>query len=678
MYASTKWINDYLDPPATAEEQAELLTQAGFPLEDRQEVDDSDIRQDFEMSSNRGDCVCHVGLAREIAAISGRTLKVPRPSPRATGPQAQKLVTLENRQPKQCPLYTARIIKGARVGPSPEWLASRLRAINQIPRNNIVDASNFVLFELGQPTHVFDLATLAGPQIIVRMALPGERFLPIGESAERITLSQEDLVIADSRRAVAIAGVKGGQETCVTDATTDLLIEAATFDPVMVRRTSRRLAIESDSSFRFERGVSPGQVDAAAQRLAQLILELAGGELAEGVVVDGAAIPPTCRITMRPSRCRRILGVEIPTEKMIEWLDRLEFQPRLKLPGKEVIECRPPVYRLDVEREIDLIEEVGRMMGHDELAVDEVIKVRPAPPQATDLARRAVCNALAGMGFVETVTHSLISRRSAEACLEPGSEVISIKEIGDRTDMVLRPSLLPSLLRVLAHNRANGLRRLSLFETAAIYSRRDQTPSESRQLALVADLENAGDGLRPIRGVIERLVELLRGHGAGVEVVADDTFGWFAPGAVARVDGRVIGRLGLIPPSTGELFELSDPIAGAELALEDLCEGFPPDTQARALPGFPAVERDVSAIVDVGIEWAQVRGVIEAKELEHLEAIEFISSFRGKQIGPGRKSVSIRMRFRAADHTLTNESVDKQVAVVMEALQDELKAHIRR
>ncbi|MHC5006580.1 MAG: phenylalanine--tRNA ligase beta subunit-related protein, partial [Planctomycetota bacterium] len=202
-------MNDYLDPPANADEQADLLTRAGFPLEGREALSGTDVRQDHEMTSNRGDCICHVGLAREIAAISSRTLKTPRAAPAATGPPAGLAVAVTNLEPKLCPLYTARLICGVTVRPSPGWMADRLRAINLIPRNNIVDASNFVLFELGQPTHVFDVAKLEGPEIIVRLATGGERFLPIGEGAEEITLTGQDLVIADSRVPVAIAGVKG-------------------------------------------------------------------------------------------------------------------------------------------------------------------------------------------------------------------------------------------------------------------------------------------------------------------------------------------------------------------------------------------------------------------------------------------------------------------------------------
>ncbi|MCH8314434.1 MAG: hypothetical protein IIA64_00540 [Planctomycetes bacterium] len=311
MFASVNWINAYLDPPASADEQAELLTRAGFPLEGRAEVDGGDVRQDFEMASNRGDVGCHVGMAREIAAISGRTLKAPRPSPHPTAGRADQFVTVINKAPKLCPLYTGRVIRGLRVGPSPKWLTDRLTAIGQIPRNNLVDISNFVLFELGQPTHVFDLAKLGGAQIVIRMAKPGESFLPIGEGAAKVKLTEQDLVIADEKRAVAIAGVKGGAETAVTETTTDILIEAASFDPVSVRNSSRRLNIASDSSYRFERGVHPGQVDFAAERLVELILELCGGELCEGVLAEGQPIPEPRTASMRPDRCRKLLGIEI-------------------------------------------------------------------------------------------------------------------------------------------------------------------------------------------------------------------------------------------------------------------------------------------------------------------------------------------------------------------------------
>lgn len=247
MRTSVNWINDYLDPPASADEQAELLTRAGFPFDGREDLD-GDVQQEIETTSNRGDCLCHYGLAREIAAISGRTLRSPTVELPMGDPEAASVASVRNERHDLCPLYTGRVILGATVAPSPGWLADRLRAIGQIPRNNIVDATNFVLFELGQPTHVFDLRLLRGASIIVRNARPDEPFRPLGEGAATVTLSADDLVIADGERAVALAGVKGGADTAVTNATTDLLLEAATFLPIAVRRMSQRHRIADRKS----------------------------------------------------------------------------------------------------------------------------------------------------------------------------------------------------------------------------------------------------------------------------------------------------------------------------------------------------------------------------------------------------------------------------------------------
>ena len=274
MRTSVLWINDYLDRPADAAEQAAVLTSAGLPLDGGDTAENGEVWQEIETTSNRGDCLCHVGMAREIAAVTGRSIKFPKVELKpSTGARAADIVRVKNHEHAMCPRYTARVIKGVKVGPSPEWLQRRLIAIGQIPRNNVVDATNFVLFELGQPTHVFDLATLAGAEIHIRRARDGEAFLPLGSDAKELKLTTNDLVIADRDRAVALAGVKGGALASVTDKTTDLVLEAATFDAVAVRGASRRHAIASDSSYRFERIVHPAEIDAAADRLAALIIE---------------------------------------------------------------------------------------------------------------------------------------------------------------------------------------------------------------------------------------------------------------------------------------------------------------------------------------------------------------------------------------------------------------------
>jgi phenylalanyl-tRNA synthetase beta chain len=679
VLTSANWLNDYLDPPASPAEQADLLTRVGFPLDAQEPLSGQDVRQDFELTSNRGDCLSIVGLAREIAAASGRRLRAPQPQPRpnATAPPAARSISVANMEKARCPLYTARVIRGARVGPSPAWIADRLRAVGQIPRNNIVDASNFVLFELGQPTHVFDLARLAGPRIIVRMAKPGEPFLPIGEGASQIKLAEEDLVIADAEKAVALAGVMGGAHSAVSAGTTDLLIEAAAFDPVCVRATSRRHGIESGSSYRFERGVHPGQVDAAAERLVELILQSAGGELCQGAVSDGEPIPAPRQVSMRTQRCRQILGVPVEDRQMVQWLTALELAPRHQ---GGVIQCTVPLRRMDLEREIDLIEEVGRMMGLDAVKVEETVRVRVPPLQPWQMARRAVNDALVGMGFIEAITHGLIDARDAAHFVAAGARLLEVESAGaghTQAGSVLRPSLVPSLLRVLARNHDNGLRRMMVFESAATFQLGDSGHEERRKLAMLMDVEDAEAGLRSLRGAVDRIIEILAGPGSAVEVAGAEA-GWLEPGAAISAAGRSVGWLGLLPKPLGRAFGLDGTIAAAELELGHLEDGYPPQTQAGALPVFPAVERDVSALVGEQVTWARIRGVVAALDLDHLEDVVFVCAFRGPQIGPGRKSVTLRLRFRAPDRTLVSESVDAQVNALVEALGRDVGAEIRR
>ena len=458
MRTSVLWLNDYLDRPADATEQAAALTSAGLPLDGDGVADNGEHWQEIETTSNRGDCLCHVGMAREVAAVTGRAVRMPKAALPATQGDAAASVRVKNHEPALCPRYTARVIRGVKVGPSPEWLQRRLIAIGQIPRNNVVDATNFVLFELGQPTHVFDLATLAGGEIHVRRAKDGEAFLPLGADAKEVKLTTNDLVIADRDRPVALAGVKGGALASVGDTTTDLVLEAATFDAVSVRNTSRRHGIASDSSYRFERNVHAAEIDAAADRLAALILEIAGGTLEAGVVADGAPLPAARAIALRPARARQILGFDVSTARMVELLNTLGFSPRVTGSGaSEVIETITPARRVDVEREIDLIEEICRLNGLDAVPVADTLAIRVPRRNPIERGTRDVKDLLVGMGFVETITHSLVAEKAAEAFLPAGATVLRVDDERAGGEPALRPSVVTSLLRVRRHNEDQGL-----------------------------------------------------------------------------------------------------------------------------------------------------------------------------------------------------------------------------
>ncbi len=674
MRTSVRWINDYLEPKADEHEIADGLTRAGFPLDGRFE-EGGEVSLEIETTSNRGDCLCHVGLARELAAITSRSLKSPAGQPKFSSPAASSLASVENLAPEECPLYTGRIIRGIKVGPSPDWLAQRLRAIGQIPRNNVVDATNFVLFELGQPTHVFDLAKLRGSKIIVRKAHAGEPFLPIGEGAAEVKLTSDDLVIADGERAVAIAGVKGGALTAVSNSTTDVLLEAATFDAVAVRQASRRHRISSDSSYRFERGVHPAQVNAAADRLAALILEVAGGTLCEGVLSAGKALPTAGEVKFRPQRCRDIIGMPISDDMMIDCLGRLGFAP--KRSGSEIA-CTVPAHRLDIEREIDLIEEVARMHGLDGLPISETIPVRVNPIQPRIAGRRAMKDLLVGLGFVETITHSLVGESAAAAFVPAGGTALRLADERASAEPVLRPSLIPSLLRVRRHNQDNNVTDLRLFEVASTFHKAASTHAEHEMVGLLMDNAPGDLGTRPLRGTIDRLVLALGGASVNVEVKPDaEAPAWLSPGARVSVGGVVVGWMGMVSGAIQKSFGLDVALLGAELNVQELLKRYPPEPQAHALPEFPAIERDLSIVVVEDVAWAAVADAVNTLKLEHLEAVEFVTTYRGKQVGAGRKSVTLRLRFRSHDRTLRHDEVDAQMTRTIETLKQEFQAEVR-
>ena len=686
MRTSVLWINDYLDRPADAAEQAAVLTAAGLPLDGADTAENGEPWQEIETTSNRGDCLCHLGMAREIAASTGRSLKFPKVELKPSTAPAADLIKVHNHEHALCPRYTARVIRGVKVGPSPEWLQRRLIAIGQIPRNNVVDATNFVLFELGQPTHVFDLARLAGAEIHIRRAKDGEPFLPLGSDAKEVKLTANDLVIADRDRPVALAGVKGGALASVTEQTTDLVLEAATFDAVAVRNASRRHAIASDSSYRFERIVHPAEIDAAADRLAALILEIAGGTLCDGVVADGAPLPAARSIRLRPARARQILGFDIETPRMMRLLDTLGFAPRLTGSGaSEAIDTTAPARRVDIEREIDLIEEICRLNGLDAVPVSDTIPIRVPQRNPIERGTRDVKDLLVGMGFIETITHSLVAEKAGEAFLPKGATLLRVDDERAGGEPALRPSVVTSLLRVRRHNEdrseERGAANLRVFEFASAFHYAGGTHVERPTLALVADApadaRDAQGAFRLMRGVVERVLSQVAPRSATIEFAKSDATAWLSAAARVLVDGREIGVVGVVESRVLKAHGLERPTAAAELELRGLLATYPPENAAQELPAFPAADRDISAIVSEQVAYGDIERTIHALGLANLESVSFVTTFRGKQIGEGKKSVSLRLVFRKHDGTMTSEQADASVGLAIAALRDKLGAEVR-
>lgn len=678
MKASLAWLNSYLDRPVSRDEAQERLSAVGFPVEHTEDVTVRgglpDVMLDVEITSNRGDCLSHVGLAREVAAATGRSLKLPDPKLPAASGDVKSLASVRLDEPELCPVYTARVITGVRVGPSPQWLVDRLEAVGLRSVNNVVDVTNFVLLEMGQPLHAFDLAKLRGRQIVVRRAKDKEPFTAIDRTKHALT--RDMLVIADAEAPVAIAGVMGGLDSEVGDATTDVLLESAIFAPLSVRRTSRALRLSSDSSYRFERGIDPLGVERASRRAAALIVELAGGTLAEGVIRVGQPEPSPREVSMRPGRCDALLGVSIEPAKQVEYLRRLGLEPRLN-DGR--ITCTIPTYRRDLEREVDLIEEVARSHGLDNVPVDDRIGFVVRPRQPRVAARQATARVLVAHGYHEAVTFSFLPEKQGEGFVPQGAGPVVIPDERRKTEPLLRPSLLPSLLACRKLNQDAGNADVRLYETASTWAKRGERIEERVNLALLRDATDRDAAAREVRGTIEEVVGTLGGPAArerlAFEPGEDSRF--TAAAALVRLGDRVVGAMGVLGDDTLRRFDVKTPQVGAELDLASLLDLYPPQRTVKPLPRFPAIERDLSIIVEEAVAWRDVEAAVRGAKPAMLEDVRFLGTYRGKPIEKGRKSVSLRMLFRDPNTTLRHEQVDPQVAAVVKALADAVGAVLR-
>lgn len=683
MNVTTQWINEYLDRPATTAELSEVLPTVGFGVEEVEPLSSGDTRLDFEITSNRGDCVSVVGLAREFAAATGRLLKLPDCSTATIDEPASAVTSVENHEPGLCPYYSARILRGVRVGPSPAWLRERIEAVGLRSVNNVVDVTNFVLYELGQPLHTFDLAKLRERRIVVRRAKAGETMTAIDGS--KLTLDPSMLVIADAEVPVAIAGVMGGLDTEISETTTDILLEAASFSPPSVRNTSRKLRLFSDSSYRFERGVHPNTVSEAADRAAQLIIEVGGGTCLAGSVVAPAPAQEQSRVALRPEKVCRVAGIDIPVDTMMDLLSRLGLGVSLSTGpdgASPVIECLVPWHRLDLTREIDLVEEVIRLNGYDRIDPSERMEVEVVGEQPEILNRRRVDHVLAGCGFHEVVTHSFIGADDARAFLPPGNfGLLSIADDQRKAQRALRPSIVPSLLRCRKRNQDVGNREVRLFEHAACYVLRDGDKIERINLALIMDAPDVQVGLREMRGTLDGVIRCVVGHAGGSLRIRPIALPWYAADGAAclLVGDDVIGSVGLLSPAIQKHFDLQTPVVAAELSLEPYLHAMPVYGSLTSLSTYPAIQRDLSIVVDERVAWSKIEEAVAQAELSLLESIEFAGIYRSsRQVGPGRKSVTLRLTFRDAERTLRHEEVDPQVQSVLQRLADETGAVLRQ
>ncbi|MBM4107333.1 MAG: phenylalanine--tRNA ligase subunit beta [Phycisphaerae bacterium] len=692
MLISLAWLNSLLNPgDLTGDEAERVLTAVGFPLESREALPSGDTRLDVEITSNRGDCLSHLGLAREIAAATGRALSLAEAT--LPGAGAASPAALENRSPHLCPLFTLRVVRGVKVGPSPGWLVRALDAVGQRSINNVVDCTNYVNFLVGNPCHAFDLGRLAGSRLIVRLAREGEALRTLDGKERR--LRADELVVADAERAQSLAGVIGGADSEVSSGTTDVALEVATWEPAAVRRAARRLGIRTDASYRFERRVSPHTLDEASRRLAALVIETAGGTLCPGVLAEGRPLPDPVVVRYRPDRCRALLGLSIDDEAQARLLRAHAIEVR---PSGGVFECAVPNRRLDLTREIDLVEEVVRTRGLDDVPTHGRMTIEVRPPQPAEAARRHIASILTGLGFFETVTFSFVSPEHAAPFVVPGIDTVAVDTAHRAHEPVLRPSVLPGLLacrKVNQDARVDPPGGVRLFEIASIFGQmpprapgRPPETVERRHLALLLDapggtsatFDDAQTALRLGRGAIESVVRGVAGASAALEFKPiAPPFPALQPGAFAGVllAGKPVGYLGLVARKVAGAFGLGATVAGAELNADALLAAYPPRAAPEPLPAFPATEKDLSVIVAEEVTWARIESCVASAGLEHLESASFVTTYRGKQIGAGRKSLTLRMRFRAPDRTLHADDADAQAQRAARALEGAVGARFR-
>jgi len=697
MNISLNWLNRYLSPAGvTAEEAEHVLTFAGYPVEGIDKLPSGDFLLDVELTSNRGDLLSHVGCAREIAAATSayakRELKLPECDDLANpGAPISGDLKLVNHEPTACPLFTAHLIRGVKVGPSPKWLAELLEAVGQRSINNLVDITNFITFELGNPCHVFDLKKLTGGELHIRYARDGESLTTLDSKTHKLV--HTDLVVADAEKPTSLAGVMGGQASEVDSSTTDVVFEMATWAPVAVRNAARRLNIRTDASHRFERIVDARTIDQAARRAVAMIVELAGGQPAEGVLSEGQALPKSRTITVRVNRTNTMLGLNLSEMDIQSHLEAHEVKVERKAEGELV--CQPPAYRPDLEREIDLIEEVARTVGYEHVPEHDKIPLRVRHPQESERARRELHRVLTGLGFYETVTFSFVSPEMAAPWVRPGLEMVGVDDDRRGSEPILRPSVLPSLLTCRRANAAGQVEvpgGVRLYEMSATFAQTQAHETvERRMLAMLMDVEGVQPGkqakpeqlqsaIRAIRGAVEHIVRAMAGTDADlvIEPIEPESPGWRS-GACGHVlvNSNAVGVLGAIEPGVAKAAGVDVPTVAAELDLDALIRLYPPKASVTALPEFPAIERDLSLIVEEGDSWGRVESLVDGLKLEHFESLGFIGAYRGKQVGEGKKSLTLRLRFRSGSGTLRHEDVDPQMERVIASAKGELGAALR-
>ena len=635
---------------------------------------------EIDVLPNRPDLLSVIGIAREIAALTGAKLKYPEFKIKEEGEKVKDNVEVSVKEKELCGRYMARIIEGVEISQSPDWLKERIIACGLRPINNIVDVTNYVLMEMGQPMHAFDLNLIKGSEIIVRKARPGEKIVTI-DGVER-KLSSENLLIADLEIPIAIAGVMGGRDTEVNEGTRNILLESAYFNPASINRTAKAEKLRTESSVRFSTGVDFDTVSKALDRGAGLISKLSGGKILKGVIDVNERDRKPKVLVLRSERVNKILGTNMHTEEMASILRKLQFKVGK---GKEA-KVEVPLFRAaDITREIDLIEEIARVYGYERVKAGmPAVPPKEEKENVLDELKVRVREILVGHGLTEVVTYSMINLRSLEALGLP-KEAIPLSNPLSENESVLRTTLMPSLLQVLNYNFRRQIKDLAIFEIDKTFVKSGNLPKEKLTLGVALSGDTGFEwqkgkeekfDLYHLKGITKDIAESL---GAEIKVEEGDSAP-FHPGkcALIKLEKSQIGVMGELHPDAQKAYDLSENVYLLEIEIEPLIKYLKKRPLYKPLPKFPSVDRDMAIIIPEGKTHEEILATIKEAGGALVEEVRLFDLYRGSPIPSGHISLAFSIKYRDPDRTLTDEEINTKHSDIGDLLAAKFNAEIRK
>ena len=679
MKISPHWLRDFVELPVDYTRLADELTLAGVAVEGISGEGENTVFE-MDITTNRPDAMNHYGVAREASALYDLPLKPIEP--KLPPSQGKSDVTIDILEPELCPRFTAREIRGATIKPSPVKIADRLMLIDQRPISNAVDATNYVLWESGKPTHVFDLDLLEGQRLVIRKAQTGETLKTL-DGVER-KLSSEDLIVADAKRPVGLAGVMGGFDTMITEKTKNILIESAWWDPVTVRRMSKRHGLHTDASHRFERGADFESTVVSTNRVAEIILASGGGTLIGDVIDVIARQLDLAPVELDPREVHRILGEKLSSLEISRILTRLGFT--LLPGGEDTYLVHIPSWRLDIEREIDIIEELARLHGYDKFPNTLPAysgEVRDLPDAHKDARLRS---SLLALGYNEAISLTFISKDDARR-FSSAPELDLANPLSDEAS-VMRTSMVPSMLDMLAHNLNRGSDNVRLFEAGNVF---EASSADAKSVDMPRELKRISIGAtgsvdaEVVRGLVSGAVarpfsffnlkgdieSLLSSFSHWTLYYDSQTADYYHPGRSARavLDGATVAQFGQIHPDVAAARKLRQDVFIAEIYLNRLYQHDLRHGHYEAPPRFPAVERDFSFAFDDGAEFDKIRQSVTGLGIAELRSFVPVEIFRGERVGAGKYSILMRAKLQSSERTLRDDEVAQWAAQIAKALE---------